>query len=571
MADKDNTAETIPLPDPQDETAATWMGPASLKVGARLLNRYEITGVLGQGGMGAVYRCHDTITGTDVALKAIPPELSRNTPEMADVRENFKLVEKLHHPNIAALKTLEQDPSSNDYYLIMECVEGVDLKQHARDNGGKLSVRQVVSILKQVASALDFAHAQKVIHRDIKPANIIVQPDGTAKLLDFGIAAEIATAMTRVTSVSQQISGTAPYMAPEQWKGGYQDAKTDQYALGVVAYSLLAGRLPLQSADRGVLREMALNDMPERPEGLDDSEWRSIAKALAKDKHDRHESCVAFAEALAREDEMTMVAGVAERRAKSKAPLLVVAAISILVICVGVWTATNKSRAISSNAAPPAPLTAKEEPQSGAKITEPSSTMSRTSAANDASKVPLPLKEKPLGDLTAAKTSSEAVPVEPEKPEKPAKPDSVKPDQPRPDPLTYEKPDSWTDQGASGMRAASFIAGPAEARVQVSAIRLGGGAEGLLPNVNRWRGQLGLDAIVQDELKLATIALASGAAWLVEMESPAIGDQVAQATLGAMFAQGGSNWEFKMTGPKNTVFAERDRFEHFMKSVRFAP
>lgn len=139
------------------------------------------------------------------------------------------------------------------------------------------------------------------------------------------------------------------------------------------------------------------------------------------------------------------------------------------------------------------------------------------------------------------------------------------------DPLTYEKPDSWTDKGASGMRAASFIAGPAEAPVQVSAIRLGGAAGGLLPNVNRWRGQIGLDPIVQDELKLTTIALASGSAKLVEMESSAKDDQVAQATLVAIVEQGGSSWFFKMTGPKNTVFAERDRFEHFMKSVRFAP
>ena len=137
--------------------------------------------------------------------------------------------------------------------------------------------------------------------------------------------------------------------------------------------------------------------------------------------------------------------------------------------------------------------------------------------------------------------------------------------------LAYEKPESWTDQGASGMRAASFIAGPTEARVQVSAIRLGGTAGGLLPNVNRWRGQLGLDPIVQDELKPATIALASGSAKLVEMESPAIGDQVAQATLVAIVEQAGNSWFFKMTGPRDTVLAERGRFEGFMKSVRFDP
>jgi len=137
--------------------------------------------------------------------------------------------------------------------------------------------------------------------------------------------------------------------------------------------------------------------------------------------------------------------------------------------------------------------------------------------------------------------------------------------------LSYDKPENWTDEGASGMRAASFTAGSAEARVQVSAIRLAGAAGGLLPNVNRWRGQLGLDPIVQDELELTTITLASGSAKLVEMESPASGDEVAQATLVAIVEQAGNSWFFKMTGPRDSVVAERTHFDDFMKSVRFAP
>ena len=213
-------------------------GPSThrFKTGEVILGRYRVTGELGQGGMGVVYKCFDQTGGIDVALKALPPELSHNSAEMALVRENFQIIEQLHHPNIAAVKTLEQDAQTGDYFLIMECVEGMDLWRWLQQEGGQASLAETQAVLWHVAEALDYAHSQKIIHRDIKPANVIIRQDGAVKVLDFGLAAQIQTSLARVSQVNYGTSGTGPYMAPEQWRGQQQDAATDQYALAVLAY-----------------------------------------------------------------------------------------------------------------------------------------------------------------------------------------------------------------------------------------------------------------------------------------------------------------------------------------------
>ena len=211
--------------------------------GEKVLNRYRIVGELGQGGMGVVYKCFDEVGGIEVALKALPPELSHNTVEMEEVRENFRLVEHLHHPNLAAVKTLERDAGTGDYYLILELAEGLDLRRWRKQKGGQAPLEEVLPILRQVAEALDYAHSRKVIHRDIKPANVMIAPDGAIKVLDFGLAAQIQNSLSRVSQVKYGTSGTGPYMAPEQWRGQHQDGASDQYALAVLAYELV-GRAP---------------------------------------------------------------------------------------------------------------------------------------------------------------------------------------------------------------------------------------------------------------------------------------------------------------------------------------
>ena len=213
-----------------------------------------------------------------------------------------------------AAKTLERDARTGDYYFIMECVDGISLTNLRKVQGGKLPWDDVVGIAAQIAAALDYAHAMKVIHRDVKPSNVMlkiaaraalefdvtVRAPVTVKMLDFGLAAQIYTSLSRVSRVSYSTSGTAPYMAPEQWLGKYQDAATDQYALAVVIYELLAGHPPFQGHDMRVLGVAVLTGEADAPEGVSSAAWKALRRGLAKKREDRYESCAKLVEALGR-------------------------------------------------------------------------------------------------------------------------------------------------------------------------------------------------------------------------------------------------------------------------------
>ncbi len=343
-----------------------------------ILRRYRIVDELGQGGMGVVYRCFDQIGGIEVALKALPPELSHNSVEMEEIRENFRLVEGLHHPNIAAAKTLERDEVTGDTYLVMECVVGVNLRQWRKQRGkldtgsskragehaaagavkvgpreplaGCRTLDEALPVLRQVAAALDFAHSRKIIHRDVKPSNVMLSADGTVKVLDFGLAAQIHTSMSRVSRVHYGTSGTGPYMAPEQWRGQRQGARTDQYALAVMAYELLAGELPFENSDAAVLREAVLKEPVGVIAGLEKRVWLALQRALAKEPADRFEDCGTFVAALSGECGQ----GVAS---SGKRLLLALAAALVALACASAWffrtggTPPEKVREVSEPAA----------------------------------------------------------------------------------------------------------------------------------------------------------------------------------------------------------------------------
>lgn len=270
------------------------------KEGEEILGRYVVERELGHGGMGVVYGCFDKVGGVRVAVKVLPPELSHNRVEMEDVRENFQLVVGLRHPNIAGVRTLERD-ARGEYYLVMDVAEGESLREWAKrkwKNGG-LSLGEVVPILRQVASALDYAHSVRVVHRDVKPGNVMIDGEGRAKVLDFGLAAQIRASLSRASRVYRRTSGTALYMAPEQWLGQSQDGRADQYALGVMAYELLSGRLPFANSNLAVLKEAVLNEEAEPIKGLSEDAMRALRRALAKRKGKRFGNCGEFVEALA--------------------------------------------------------------------------------------------------------------------------------------------------------------------------------------------------------------------------------------------------------------------------------
>ena len=269
-------------------------------VGDLIMSRYKVLAELGQGGMGVVYKCFDETAGIEVALKALPPELSHNTLEMEDIKDNFQLVSKLVHQNIAISKNLEKDNSNGNYYLIMECCEGEDLRRwiKRKRKDGELKPDDVLPIIKQTAEALDYAHEMKIIHRDIKPGNIMIDQSGKIKVLDFGLAAQIHTSMIRVSMAYHGTSGTGPYMAPEQWRGRAQSAPADQYALAVMTYEMLAGHLPFESADPAVLQQAVLTQTPEDIPDVPQSVQKAIARAMSKEPAERFVCCADFVAAL---------------------------------------------------------------------------------------------------------------------------------------------------------------------------------------------------------------------------------------------------------------------------------
>ena len=228
-----------------------------LAVGTRL-GPYEITGLLGAGGMGEVYRARDTKLQRDVAIKVLPEALAHDTDRLARFEREARTLASLNHPQIAQIYGLEE--SDGISALVMELVEGPTLAD--RIAGRPLPVNEALQIARQIAEALETAHEQGIIHRDLKPANIKVRPDGAVKVLDFGLAKALepipsaidATTSPTITSPAMMtgvgvLLGTAAYMSPEQAKGRPADKRSDIWGFGCVLYEMLTGKRPFDGED----------------------------------------------------------------------------------------------------------------------------------------------------------------------------------------------------------------------------------------------------------------------------------------------------------------------------------
>jgi eukaryotic-like serine/threonine-protein kinase len=259
------------------------------------LGDYEILGILGAGGMGKVYKVRNTISDRVEAMKILLPDLA-GQKELADrfLRE-IKVLASLHHPNIAALRTaLTLD---NQLVMIMEFVDGVTLS--SRLNQGAIPPALAVKYIDQVLDALSYAHKQNIIHRDIKPANMMLTPDGTVKLMDFGIA---RSASDRSLTMTGTTLGSLNYMPPEQVKGDPADNRSDLYSLGVSLYEMVTGQLPFTAESNYAMMAAHLQEVPKPPivlrPGIPQTLNQIIVMALAKDPGQRFQSADAFRGAL---------------------------------------------------------------------------------------------------------------------------------------------------------------------------------------------------------------------------------------------------------------------------------
>ena len=222
----------------------------SIPRGTRI-GTYEIAGLLGTGGMGEVYRAHDTRLGRDVAIKILASRVAEDPVLLARIEREAQVLASLNHPSIATIYGVEEWQGTPA--IVMELIEGETLAVRLFE--GPLPPAQVVHIAKQVADALCVAHDRGIVHRDLKPANIHLRPDGAVKVLDFGLAKAVAvegsnpkTELAQTVTTTGSIMGTAPYMSPEQARGMEVDRRTDIWAFGCTIYEMLTGQRAFSGA-----------------------------------------------------------------------------------------------------------------------------------------------------------------------------------------------------------------------------------------------------------------------------------------------------------------------------------
>ena len=226
--------------------------------GKLLGNRYEIIEKVGNGGMATVYKATDKVLKRYVAVKILRDEFTTDEEFIKRFEVEAQSAARLAHPNIVSIYDVGVD--GNLYYIVMELIQGKTLKEIILEEKGPLPWKWSVNVAIQIASALEMAHKNNIIHRDIKPHNIIITEDGVAKVTDFGIAKAVSN--STITAFGTTI-GSVHYFSPEHARGGFTDAKSDLYSLGVVMYEMVTGRVPFD-ADTPV--SVALKHMQEQPE-----------------------------------------------------------------------------------------------------------------------------------------------------------------------------------------------------------------------------------------------------------------------------------------------------------------
>lgn len=263
------------------------------------LDRYRVLSLLGAGGMGEVYLAADDKLGRRVAIKVLPEAVSRDDEAKMRMVREARAIAALDHPNVCTI--YEVGEQEGRPYIVMQFVEGETLFDRMRQ--GRMSPSECLDVAISVAAALDEAHSHGVIHRDIKPMNIMLTTRGQVKVLDFGLAKFTAARETSATDALQSragiITGTAPYMSPEQLRGGPIDARTDIFSLGVVLYEMVTGRRPFERASTVATITAILF---EEPDAIDEPGFQAfvpiIKRALSKEASKRFPTAATLLDAL---------------------------------------------------------------------------------------------------------------------------------------------------------------------------------------------------------------------------------------------------------------------------------
>lgn len=259
-------------------------------IGKRLDGRYEIREIIGVGGMAYVYKAYDTIDDRIVAVKILKDEFLANEEFTRRFKNESKAIAILSHPNI--VKVYDVSFGERLQYIVMEYIDGITLKEYI-DQQKEIKWKEAVHFTVQILRALQHAHDKGIVHRDIKPQNIMLLPDGTIKVTDFGIA-RFSHSDMRVTSAADKAIGSVHYISPEQARGDVTDEKADIYSVGVMLYEMLTGKLPFE-ADNAVsiaIMQMQAEPIkprdikPDIPEGLEEI----TLKAMQKDPLKRYQS-----------------------------------------------------------------------------------------------------------------------------------------------------------------------------------------------------------------------------------------------------------------------------------------
>src|SRR5437588_5216068 len=264
-----------------------------------IAGRYRLEGRLGFGGMSTVNLATDLRLERQVAVKLLAEHLADDPAFVSRFQREAQAAARLVHPNIVQVFDSGEDSRTAQYFIVMEYIEGSSCAEILRDDGW-VEVEEALSIIEQACEGLHYAHRNGVVHRDVKPGNLLRAREGEVKLADFGIAK--ATEQSSITQVGS-VLGTAAYLAPEQARGEDAGPSADLYALGVVTYQLISGRLPYEATS---LTELALKQQQETPATLDTlvaavtpALADAVAIALALDPGNRYDSAREMGRALA--------------------------------------------------------------------------------------------------------------------------------------------------------------------------------------------------------------------------------------------------------------------------------